>query len=168
MQSNSARVLRGLSIAIIVISIIAILANLVMGVATGGLGALAANPDVQASASGSFSADPETQAAMDELGMTEQDAMNLTGGLFVLGGVYLVAVAVLTVFNLIAGIMGLRGGKRPEKAGSAMAWMIVSAIISLFGMNIVLLVLSIIGAVFASKTKKEAFANFAPYGGPQY
>lgn len=168
MQPKSARALRGLSIAIVIIAIIAIISNLLLGIGTGAVGGVAANPDVQASVAGSLSADPDTQATLNQLGMTETDAMNVTSSLFILGGVYMLVVAVLTILNLIAGIMGMRGAKNPAKAGGAMGWMIVGAIVSLFCMNIVLLVLSIIAAVFASKTKKEAFANFVPYGNQQY
>lgn len=165
MQSSSARTLRGLSIAIIVVSIIAALSCLIVGIATGGVGVIASDPDLQASVSADI--DPGTSAQLDEYGLTTEDAVGLTGAFMLLGGLGMVVAGIFSLVDLIAGIMGLRGGKNAAKAGVAMVWMIVGAVTAVPAMNIVLFILCIVGAVYANKVKKEGAANFVPYGTPQ-
>ena len=78
MQPKSARTLRGLSIAIIIISILAIIGSLVMFATAGLLTYAATDPDAAASVSMSVEASPEASAQLDELGMTVEDGLMLT------------------------------------------------------------------------------------------
>lgn len=164
MQSNSARVLRGLSIAIMVLSIIALVLVVLFGLVLGGLGAVAANPEVQSNVSMSIEGDAETMQALEDMGMSSADAPALLGVFLGLGILGMVVVAVLCIVSLIAGIVGKGVAANPSKAGAAMVWMIVSAVISFLYGDIVIMVLSIIAAVYAHKVKKELAA--ASYGAP--
>ena len=140
MQPKSARTLRGLSIAIIIISILAIIGSLVMFATAGLLTYAATDPDAAASVSMSVEASPEASAQLDELGMTAEDGLMLTA---------------------FFGLLGVAG---------AILCMIIGAIFaaitcqSMSPTGVVLAVLCIIAAVYANKAKNESAGNFVPYG----
>lgn len=167
MQPKSARTLRGLSIAIIIISILAIIGSLVMFATAGLLTYAATDPDAAASVSMSVEASPEASAQLDELGMTAEDGLMLIGLLGVAGAILCIVCYLIT---LIAGIMGTKGAKNLEKVGTAKVWMIIGAIfaaitcLSMSPTGVVLAVLCIIAAVYANKAKNESAGNFVPYG----
>lgn len=164
MQSSSAKVLKGLSIAIIVISILSICANLFIGLAMGGAGIIAAQPEVQEQINADVQLDPSSQQALDDMGLTQEDAVVLTTGLLALGGIGLVITALLCILCLVSGIIGFRASSRPEKAGSAKVWMIVGAVAGVISFNFLAAILCIIAAVFAHKFKNEGIS--VPYGTP--
>lgn len=167
MQPKSARTLRGLSIAIIIISILAIIGSLVMFATAGLLTYAVTDPDAAASVSMSVEASPEASAQLDELGMTAEDGLMLFGLLGVAGAILCIVCYLIT---LIAGIMGTKGAKNLEKVGTAKVWMIIGAIfaaitcLSMSPTGVVLAVLCIIAAVYANKAKNESAGNFVPYG----
>ena len=167
MQPKSARTLRGLSIAIIIISILAIIGSLVMFATAGLLTYAVTDPDAAASVSMSVEASPEASAQLDELGMTAEDGLMLFGLLGVAGAILCIVCYLIT---LIAGIRGTKGAKNREKVGTASVWMIIGAIfaaitcLSMSPTGVVLAVLCIIAAVYANKAKNESAGNFVPYG----
>lgn len=163
MQSNSARTLRGVSIAIMVISIIALVISVLMGFLFGGLGAVSTDPELASSMTMSVEADDATMQSLEELGLSAEDAPMLLSVFLGFGaGVFAIA-AIFCVLSLVAGIMGKKAAVDPAKAGTAMVWMVVSAVVSLLCGDLIILVLSIVGAVYANKVKQET-ANFIPYG----
>ncbi len=170
MQPKSARTLRGLSIAIIIISILAIIGSLVMFATAGLLTYAVTDPDAAASVSMSVEASPEASAQLDELGMTAEDGLMLTGFFGLLGVAGAILCIVCYLITLVAGIMGTKGAKNLEKVGTAKVWMIIGAIfaaitcLSMSPTGVVLAVLCIIAAVYANKAKSESAGNFVPYG----
>mgnify|MGYP006998454949 CR=1 FL=1 len=83
MQTSHARTIRGLSIAVVILSILSIL-GLIFSLAFIGVGSAAlGNEEVRGAASYSLSMDPDSAYTMEQLGITEDDAFGMLG--FLLG-----------------------------------------------------------------------------------
>lgn len=164
MQNSHAGTIRGLSIAVIILSILSILGMIVSLLFLGVGGVALSDPELRDAASYSLSVDPESAYTMEQLGITEDDAFGLMGILLGLGAVYSFWGIICCIVSLIAGIIGLRNCKNTAKLGGVFGWAIAGAVMSLLYGNIVVMVLLIISAVCASKDRKAATA--IPYGQP--
>lgn len=164
MQNSHAGTIRGLSIAVIILSILSILGMIVSLLFLGVGGVALSDPELRDAASYSLSVDPESAYTMEQLGITEDDAFGLMGILLGLGAVYSFWGIICCIVSLIAGIIGLRNCKNTAKLGGVFGWAIAGAVMSLLYGNIVVMVLLIISAVCASKDRKAA--TTIPYGQP--
>lgn len=164
MQNSHAGTIRGLSIAVIILSILSILGMIVSLLFLGVGGVALSDPELRDAASYSLSVDPESAYTMEQLGITEDDAFGLMGILLGLGAVYSFWGIICCIVSLIAGIIGLRNCKNTAKLGGVFGWAIAGAVMSLLYGNVVVMVLLIISAVCASKDRKAATA--IPYGQP--
>ena len=164
MQNSHAGTIRGLSIAVIILSILSILGMIVSLLFLGVGGVALSDPELRDAASYSLSVDPESAYTMEQLGITEDDAFGLMGILLGLGAVYSFWGIICCIVSLIAGIIGLRNCKNTAKLGGVFGWAIAGAVMSLLYGNIVVMVLLIISAVCASKDRKAATA--IPFGQP--
>lgn len=164
MQHSHAGTIRGLSIAVIILSSLSILGLLGL-LAFFGVGGVALNdPALQNSVSMSIEADPETALQMEQLGITSDDAMGLMGIVLGLGAAYVVWGIICCLISMIAGIIGMRNCRNTAKLGGAFGWAIAGAVTSFLYGNIVVMILLIISAVCISKDRKAATA--IPYGQP--
>lgn len=164
MPSQDPRIVRGLSIAVIVLSSIAVVGCVLSFLALAFGGWVLNDPSFFNSAYIEYHNDPEFMNALDSSGFTTDDAIGLTMlGLGILGfGVGWVCLC--AILSLIAGIIGVRNYGKPEKLGSAFVWAIVGAIASLLSGRFITMILLIISAVYLNKIK-NASAN--PYGQAQ-
>ena len=164
MQNSHAGTIRGLSIAVIILSILTIL-GLIASLLFLGAGGVALNdPELRDAASYSLSMDPDSTYTMEQLGITEDDAFGMLGILLGLGAVYVFWGIICCIVSLVAGIIGLRNCKNTAKLGGVFGWAIAGAVMSFLYGNIIIMVLLISSAVCASKDRKAATA--IPYGQP--
>ncbi len=166
MQTSDMKVVRGIGIANVVISAIAlafhllVVACLILGFA----GLL--DPSIAASFAREINASGTFYDYSGSAYLTTDDVVGLTIGM--LGAFITVfgVLAVLTLFCLIAGIKEMRGGKNIDRIGSAFGWSIAGAILAFCGggFSMISMVLFIIGAIWANKARK---IPAIPYGQPQ-
>ena len=164
MQTSHARTIRGLSIAVVILSILSIL-GLIFSLAFIGVGGAAlGSEEVRGAASYSLSMDPDSAYTMEQLGITEDDAFGMLGFLLGLGAMYVFWGIICSIVTLIAGIIGMRNYDKTDKLGKVFGWSIAGAVMAFLYGNIITLVLLIIAAVCASKDRKASTA--IPYGQP--
>lgn len=156
MQQNHAKALKGMSIAVIVLSGLSILGCVtslvsVFGLGGGVLGALSPS---NMGGYGSYS-----------------DAVDIMLLSMAMGGAFFGWALVCSIVTLVGGIVGLRNGAEPSKLGTVFGWSIAGAILSLLFGNLVGMTLFIIMAVFAHKDKELAASGCyqqAAYGGQAF
>ena len=88
MQTSHARTIRGLSIAVVILSVLSILGLIFSLAFIGVSGAALGSEEVRGAASYSLSMDPDSVYTMEQLGITEDDAFGMLGFLLGLGAVY--------------------------------------------------------------------------------
>ena len=164
MQTSHAKTIRGLSIAVIILSVLSIIGLLLSLVLLGASGAALGNDDLRNSVSMSIEMDPDTVYTMNDLGITTDDAFGILGLLLGLGSAYIIWGVICSLIPLIAGIIGLRNAGNTAKLGAVLGWSIAGAILAFLYGNIVTMVLLIISAVCASKDRKASTA--IPFGQP--
>lgn len=164
MQTSHAKTIRGLSIATIVLSILSIVGLILCLLFLGVGGAALSDSGMRDSMSMSLEMDPEAAYAMENLGITSDDAFGIVALIFGLGIAYILWGIICSVVTLVAGIIGLRNCDSAAKLGKVFGWAIAGAILAFLYGNIVTLVLLIITAVCANKDRKAATA--IPYGQP--
>ena len=148
MGTQHADIIRGLSIATTVIAALCTMILLVVLAAFGLGGVVLSNPDVRDQASYELDIDPEDVQSLEDLGIPAGDDAAFAG--FVLGaGGALAGVAVAChVVALIAGILGIRHARKPEKLTMLLVWTIIAALASVVSRNFVLVILLVITGVF--------------------
>ena len=130
MQTSHARTIRGLSIAVVILSILSIL-GLIFSLAFIGVGGAAlGNEEVRGAASYSLSMDPDSAYTMEQLGITEDDAFGMLGFLLGLGAVYVFWGIICSIVTLIAGIIGMRNYDKTDKLGKVFGWSIAGAVMT--------------------------------------
>jgi hypothetical protein len=167
MQESDIRVVRGVSIASIVLAVLAILGCIAAMALSAGLGVVASDPS-------NFDGYVEYR---DDLGATNGiDAQydmspEETSALVTLAFGFISAFSgigvVLCVISLIAGIVGVRNCRNPQKVGKIFGWSIAGAICAVLMGRVISCVLLIVNAVYANRLKKAA-ANPAMYAQPVY
>ena len=175
MLSSDARVVRGLSIANIILSSLAIV-GAVITLAFTVLTVVALNdPSVIGAVEGSLSASDLNE--LRSYGMSEDEMLSVTGGLIgIFGGFFGVWLLISGVVTLIAGIIDLRSCGKNEKLKGAFVWAIVGAAMAFLRGSIITTVLFIVAAVYLNKLKKAAefpygqagmYGQTSPYGQAQ-
>lgn len=157
MPNPNARLVRGLSIAVIVLSALALAGCLLLFAMLGIGGFVVSDPSLFVIAQN----DPEFMEAIAPLSDAKAFTELATLGL----GFTAVCVAWLAICHvvvLIAGIMGLRASARPENLGTAFGWAIAGAVLSLLGGNLITMALLIIAAVYLNKLRTPPYQPQAP------
>lgn len=158
MQTDHSKAIKGLSIAVIIISALAIIACIIgMGIMNLVFGMLDTYGYMD-----SYSAYDSYYYYYDD-DYIDPAVLALISGF---SNILLVLAIVCGVVTLIAGIMGLRYANAPEKQGIVFGWAIAGAIVGFLGMGIIVCVLEIIVAVFANKDKQLYRAGM--YGANPY
>ena len=156
MQNAHGGLIRGLSIASAIVSLIcALFLGLVLALFSFG-GTIMSDPEVRDQATYSMEFDPAEVRELEALGIPASDPAAMTDWGLRLASALLGILTVGHVAVLIASIVGIVNARRPEKMGMLLVWGIVGAVASLFGCNPVLLVLMIIVTVFAACDRKAA------------
>lgn len=165
MQKNHAKVIKGLSIASLVVSAVFLVCWLLGAVLMGALGSYAGTELLDyyseygshGHGDGYYSSDLyddyyDAQVASAMLGMSS--------GVFV-------AAALLCAVGLVASIIVLRNWDKPQNYGKVFGWSIAGAIMGFMGSGMILTALFIIMAVFAN-TDKKLYEAGQYYGMPGY
>lgn len=158
MPNPDARLVRGLSIAVIVLSALALAGCLLLLVVLGIGGIVLSDPG------SSFI------VAHNDPGFVEEFSSNYDAGtaavLTAIGlGFASIGVIWLIICHsvvLVAGIMGLRASTRPEKLDAAFGWTIAGAALSLLGGNLITMALLIIAAVYLNKLRTPPYQPQPP------
>lgn len=173
MPNSDARVVRGLNIAVLILSIISLVLCAFMFAIFGIAGVAANDPttvsNISESLDASIEADGNAEVTdlMDHYGLTTNDVA--VGGIAVVLaslGIFSVWAFICTIVPFIASILALRNYNKPEKLGGAFGWAIAGAVFSLLCGALITLVLLIISAVFINRVKNAPTA--IPYGQPAY
>lgn len=172
-MNPDSRVVRGVSIAAIVLSALGILGGLVvalfMGIASTSLNdpavVNALMSELQSSSSSSAFDGSSPYSTYDYSGMTQDEAMAVaSASIFIMVGLSL-GYVLCKVVCLVAGIIALRSCTNPAKLGGAFGWSIAAAIVSFLVGGMISMVLFIVSAVFVSRVRKAyAAAPMGAYG----
>lgn len=172
-MNPDSRVVRGVSIAAIVLSALGILGGLVvalfMGIASTSLNdpavVNALVSELQSSSSSSAFDGSSAYSTYDYSGMTQDEAMTVaSASIFIMVGLSL-GYVLCKVVCLVAGIIALRSCTNPAKLGGAFGWSIAAAIVSFLVGGMISMVLFIVSAVFVSRVRKAyAAAPMGAYG----
>lgn len=167
MQDSNARTLRGVSIAVVVLAILAIVVFLLGTIAVGAVGAFASDPTLYGDG---IAIDGYRHGYHDSL--SPEAAAGLVGASLGIATAFLVWGLLCAVVTLIAGILGLRNHDKPEKLGSVFGWSIVGAVLAFLSGRIITTVLLVVAAVYSSKLRNGANAPYgygqSAYGQPVY
>lgn len=172
-MNPDSRVVRGVSIAAIVLSALGILGGLVvalfMGIASTSLNdpavVNALVSELQSSSSSSAFDGSSPYSTYDYSGMTQDEAMAVaSASIFMMVGLSF-GYVLCKVVCLVAGIIALRSCTNPAKLGGAFGWSIAAAIVSFLVGGMISMVLFIVSAVFVSRVRKAyAAAPMGAYG----
>lgn len=172
-MNPDSRVVRGVSIAAIVLSALGILGGLVvalfMGIASTSLNdpavVNALVSELQSSSSSSAFDGSSPYSTYDYSGMTQDEAMAVaSASIFIMVALSL-GYVLCKVVCLVAGIVALRSCTNPAKLGGAFGWSIAAAIVSFLVGGMISMVLFIVSAVFVSRVRKAyAAAPMGAYG----
>ena len=173
MNSNQ-RILRGINIATLVLSIFALLIGGAFAIMMVSAGSLLNDPtffnnflsELQSTSSGSSAFDGESAVnSFDYSGMNEEEIRAAAG----LGMGVVIALAVgyilLHVVGLVASILTLRNVLTPEKLRGAFGWTIAAAICTLLGGSFITCACFVGSAFFISRVRKE-YAAYTQGGMP--
>lgn len=172
-MNPDSRVVRGVSIAAIVLSALGIMGGLVialfMGIASTSLNdpavVNALISELESSSTSSAFDGSSPYSSYDYSGMTQDDAMAVaTASIFLMVGLSL-GYVLCKVVCLVAGIIALRNCNNPAKLGGAFGWSIAAAIVSFLVGGMISMVLFIVSAVFISRVRRAyAAAPMGAYG----
>lgn len=172
-MNPDSRVVRGVSIAAIVLSALGILGGLVvalfMGIASTSLNdpavVNALISELESSSTSSAFDGSSSYSSYDYSGMTQDEAMAVaSASIFLMVGLSL-GYVLCKVVCLVAGIIALRNCNNPAKLGGAFGWSIAAAIVSFLVGGMISTVLFIVSAVFVSRVRRAyAAAPMGAYG----
>lgn len=172
-MNPDSRVVRGVSIAAIVLSALGILGGLVialfMGIASTSLNdptvVNALISELESSSTSSAFDGSSSYSSYDYSGMTQDEAMAVaSASIFLMVGLSL-GYVLCKVVCLVAGIIALRNCNNPAKLGGAFGWSIAAAIVSFLVGGMISMVLFIVSAVFISRVRRAyAAAPMGAYG----
>ena len=160
MPNSDARIVRGLSIAVLVLSILAILGALLTTAFLALGGAAITDPSFSGTLASEINSDPE----LNSYGINSGDVIGLTAVTLLAMGIFVGWLILCSVVSLIAGILGMRNYGNVDKLGAAFGWAIAGAVFSFLCGNIITMILLIISCVYINKVRK---APMVPYGQPQ-
>lgn len=155
-MSQPSKVIKGVSIAIIVLGVLGAILGVFIALMGLGMGALSTDPEFMSQFEDAWR--DQGGSAYDTY--SAEEAMTLSGGVLIGFGIF---GLVLKVFSIIVGVVGVRNCENQAKGGLIMGLAIALAIITVFMGTWISTVLAIVLAVFANKLKKEG-----PYGAAGY
>ena len=159
-MSSDAKTVRGLSIAVVVLSALSILAVILGFACLAAFGVVANDPsfvselshELQETTQGNTNYFDDDYAYYQAL--SEADMTSVLGAVIGLGAFALVWGLVGSVVPLVSGILGIRNCARREKLNMTFVWAIVGATASLLVGNLITMALLIISAVYLNRLKK--------------
>ncbi len=156
MQESDISVVRGVSIAAIIFSVLEIVLFILLTGLFVWLSVVASNASY-------FEWYVDTR---DDLGMTHgidayygfdaETTSDWVSGLFGIFGILMAVGIVFCVVSLLAGIMGVRNCRNPQKVGMVMGWSIAGAVCSILSLRVVTCILLVVNAVYASRLRRAS------------
>ncbi len=145
--------LRGLSIAVIVLSILSL-----CGVLFGFIALALGHQVIGAAIIQQIQSDPELSYNLSMSGVTPSQVIDMVSLIFSVGWIALVCELITSVVTLIAGIFGMTGARDSSRYGRIFGWSLAGSIVSFLSGRIITMIIMIILTVFAYKAKNEATA----------
>ena len=164
MQDSNARTVRGIGIAVVILSALALIVFGLGAIAVGALGAFVSDPSLYGDG---ISINGYDHGYYDSL--SAEEAAGLMSGSMLLVTWLFVWGALCAAVSLVAGILGIRVPTHPDKSGSAFGWSIAGAIVAVLSGRFVTAVLLVIAAVYANKLRHPEPSGYQPqqpYGQP--
>lgn len=156
MQESDSKVMRGVSIAVIILSVLGILGSLIIaGLFVAG-GMLAGDSSFY---DGYVEYREETGSGHgidSEMHLDSSQTAGLVSGILGFLGAFAGVGTLLCVVSLVAGVLGLRNSSKPEKMGLVTGWSIAGAVCALLMLRIVTCVLLIVNVVYARRLRRGA------------
>ena len=168
-MSSDAKTVRGLSIAVVVLSALSILAVILGFAVLAAFGVVANDPsfvselshELQEAAQGNTNYFDDDYAYYQAL--SGADVSSVLGVVLGLGAFALAWGLIGSVVPLVSGILGIRNCARREKLNMTFIWAIVGAVAALLMGNLITMALLIISAVYLNRLKKAPVEQ-PPYG----
>lgn len=161
MQTKHAGTIRGLGIAVVVLSAAALALCLLCAVLLGLTGTF-----FDSSLLDMATAEMARSGAFDELygygysyggyGMSGAEVDSILGFLVVVGGILLGWESITCILTLIAGILAMKHAAKAEKLDKLFAWGIVGAVAAFLGGRLITMALLIVVAVFSNSDRNAA------------
>ncbi len=149
MQNAHAGSIKGLSIAVIVLSALGIIGAILVMVFSGVISAIILDSGPELMNDMQYEYGSSMHYSFDS-----DDAFFVSAIMMLIGGGLSIWVLICCAAGLIAGIFGTLHAGNPAKLGFVMGWAIAGAILSFLGGNIITTVLLVIVAVFANSDKR--------------
>lgn len=167
MPNPDARMVRGLSIAVLILSILALAGSLLAFAFLGFGGAVISDPSFASSAVQELNSDPTVQNEMDSYALTGDDILGLTALGLIVAGIFLGWLVLCSIVALVAAILGMRNYGNPAKLNGAFGWAVAGAVLALLSGRFITTILLVVSAVYINKVRH---ATTIPYGArqPQY
>lgn len=154
MPNADARMVRGLSIAVLILSILALAGGLLVLVLLGIGGGALGSSEFARSAAAEINSNPDVINQLNELNLSSSDLLGITAvGLGIIGAL-IVWSMICSAVALVASILGLRNYDKPDRLGGAFGWSVAGAVTSFLTGNIITMVLLIVSAVYIDKVRK--------------
>lgn len=160
MPNSDAKMVRGLSIAVLVLSILAIAGSLLIMVFLGVGGVALSDPSVASSAAVEIGNDSE----LSTYNLSGDEVTGLAMLSLGVAGMFMGWLLICSIVPLVAAILGMRNYNNVDKLGGAFGWAIAGAVFSFLCGNIITMVLLIVSAVYINKLRR---APMVPYGQAQ-
>ncbi len=168
MPDHNARIVRGLSIATVVLAALAILASLAAAAFLAVGGTVLSDPsfiEELLDEGDSYYYYSDSYHHSDS-SLSTSEASSLMSMFVGLAAVSLVWCLLCSCIVLVAGILGIRNSSKPDKLNAAFGWAIAGAVASLLGGSWITLVLLIISAVYLNRMRKAATMPYGQAGMP--
>lgn len=169
MYSSDARVVRGVSIAVIILSSLTLAGGVVLLFFLGIGGAMLGNPDFVSHMPVVHSGSAYS-GTLDQYASSQDLATIGALGTLSIGIASAVTIGFMlcAAVSLIAGIMGLRQSGQSGKPDAAFSWTIAGAIAAFITARWITAVLLVIMAVYLNRMKNPANTQTPPYYGQPY
>mgnify|MGYP006954265978 FL=1 len=151
MKNAHASSIKGLSIAVIILSALGILTAVLIMLFSGVLSAIIMNDGPGLMNDMRYEHDGSSMYFND---IDSDDVFFVSAIMMLLGGGLSIWLLICCVGGLVAGILGVMHAANPPKLGLVMGWAIAGTILSFLGGNVIAAVLLIIVAVFANSDKR--------------
>lgn len=151
MKNAHASSIKGLSIAVIILSALGILTAVLIMLFSGVLSAIIMNDGPGLMNDMRYEYDGSSMYFND---IDSDDVFFVSAIMMLFGGGLSIWLLICCVGGLVAGILGVMHAANPPKLGLVMGWAIAGTILSFLGGNVIAAVLLIIVAVFANSDKR--------------
>lgn len=169
MQNSDARLVRGLSVAVVVLSSLSILACLIGFICMALIQGVSNDPEFYSVLIAQLENDPDFTSDLALSGLTVQDLLPIWNSILIVGWVAIGWGLLCSIITMVASILGIRNYNKPDKLSGAFVWSIVGAIGAFLMGRLITAVLLVVAAVYINRVRKNTNAAYAQaYAQPGY